>query len=190
MCIDTEDLDTLEHSAFISDGEDEEDNTDIVAEMKRLDMFGTTSTKQQSSTITNLLPQQKLNVAMKYLCKAAELQKRANQIIHDVSINLNPQEIHENIYPFHMKQTNSKFPQNVMPAVTCSFIPKKCSKMGKTWFFCKICDVKTPSWSGCDSHIRKIHSHLKYGPCNSCKKFTSYNIDSFRGHIKRCQKTK
>lgn len=53
-------------------------------------------------------------------------------------------------------------------------------------FACRICPAIYGSWTGCDSHIRANHSHVKYGPCRKCLKFVTPNYDSFRGHEKIC----
>lgn len=54
-------------------------------------------------------------------------------------------------------------------------------------FRCKVCKEIFGSWTGCDSHIRSMHSHVKYGPCRKCNVFVSCNYDSFRRHEKSCE---
>lgn len=53
-------------------------------------------------------------------------------------------------------------------------------------FRCKICKEIFGSWTGCDSHIRSMHSHIKYGPCRNCYVFVHCNYDVFRRHEKDC----
>ena len=52
---------------------------------------------------------------------------------------------------------------------------------------CRICSLHFGSYQGCDSHIRKEHTKLKYGPCPRCE-FTTTNLDSWRKHQSACHK--
>lgn len=53
-------------------------------------------------------------------------------------------------------------------------------------YLCKVCNITVRSWAGCDSHIRRAHTNIKYGPCRKCRTFFSTNYDSFRNHEKKC----
>ena len=83
----------------------------------------------------------------------------------------------------------SKFKQSVQgESKSDAFKPRKITsgeKEGK--FQCRICEVVKNSWVGCDSHIRKNHSHVFYGPCRFCNEFTSPAYDSLRKHQAKCQ---
>lgn len=73
------------------------------------------------------------------------------------------------------------------PTKTCAEnTPKRKTIDGQTLFFCGWCGEKSGSWSGSIAHIRKTHTHEKDGPCTHCKKFSSFNPDSFRAHVKKC----
>lgn len=58
--------------------------------------------------------------------------------------------------------------------------------LGGTKFRCRVCTRIFGSWTGCDSHIRSTHSHVKYGPCRKCTIFVSCNYDSFKRHEATC----
>ena len=52
-------------------------------------------------------------------------------------------------------------------------------------FCCPLCPKEFGSWSGCDSHIRKEHSKMHYGPCPNCQ-FITTNTDSYTSHLEKC----
>lgn len=54
-------------------------------------------------------------------------------------------------------------------------------------FKCVICQIIFGSWTGCDSHIRSTHTHIKYGPCRKCNDYSNTNYDSFKKHEKNCE---
>lgn len=77
----------------------------------------------------------------------------------------------------------SKIPNTHGTSVPIFYKPRKVENR----FHCRICSEKFGSWTGCDSHIRSTHTHIKYGPCRSCCKFVSSNYDAFRKHEKTCK---
>lgn len=70
-------------------------------------------------------------------------------------------------------------------AVSCASVHPKRTREGK--YKCPVCpNVLLGSWSGCNSHINKVHKKLQYGPCRNCQQFTTTNPDSFTRHEMTC----
>lgn len=53
-------------------------------------------------------------------------------------------------------------------------------------FACHYCKLEFGSWDSADSHTRKTHTGVKYGPCPHCWKWSSFSAGSFRGHKIMC----
>lgn len=70
-----------------------------------------------------------------------------------------------------------------LPLAVKPDIIRQCME-GKVCFSCSLCSSKHKSWSGADSHVRKKHTLIQYGPCETCS-FKTFNVDSFRNHQKR-----
>lgn len=82
----------------------------------------------------------------------------------------------------------SKIPQTLgSSAIAHIYKPLKLAS-GK--FQCKICEIETGSWVGCDSHIRKVHTNIYYGPCPHCETYQTTAQDCFRRHVVNCIQTK
>lgn len=90
------------------------------------------------------------------------------------------------------------FPQTQVPTENVGFLagvdesgvkmtPKRINKKyGPTRFLCRVCLKEGASWCGIDSHIRRVHSKIYYGPCVVCKQFMTSNRSSFRTHQRHC----
>lgn len=63
--------------------------------------------------------------------------------------------------------------------------PKR-ARDGVNWV-CFYCDQQFTTWDSADSHTRKAHTGVKYGPCPTCLKWSSFNSGSFRGHKIQCK---
>lgn len=74
--------------------------------------------------------------------------------------------------------------QSVKFGVPKEYNPKK-KRDGR--YKCRLCKFQGGSWSGVDSHIRRDHSKIYYGPCGDGCTFTSPNIDSWRRHCRACK---
>ncbi len=76
----------------------------------------------------------------------------------------------------------SELPQTGKLSKSTMYKPKRVDSK----FVCRICGIQKGSWVGCDSHIRDRHSNIAYGPCRTCKKFTTTAYDTFKRHQKKC----
>ena len=55
-------------------------------------------------------------------------------------------------------------------------------------YHCTICDYYSKHWNKTDKHMQIEHLKIKYGPCPFCNAFTTWNIESWRKHLKnRCK---
>lgn len=52
---------------------------------------------------------------------------------------------------------------------------------------CHYCEDVFTTWDSADSHTRKRHTGVKYGPCPECLRFTTFSSGSFRGHKITCR---
>jgi hypothetical protein len=193
------DLDEINADEYFTDGEnDAESLTDYDVAVK-LDMLGSLSPKNVVQK--SLSDMEKVKIALNLISKARSLQLKANLIFSSVALKcpsvnhfaelltntpiLPP---HVDIKPITPPHVDIK--QNLPQHVDMSepkIVPHKQIVNGATRFVCKLCGTHTGSWSGCDGHIRKTHSFLKYGPCPKCITFTTFNVDSFRTHFNNCK---
>ena len=84
----------------------------------------------------------------------------------------------------------SKLPQTQSNSLPSIYKPKlvnleEDTKSKSRQFRCRICERDFGSYVGCDSHIRREHTGIKYGPCPKCS-FTSTAYDSFNRHLIKC----
>lgn len=187
------DLDDLDPSHFLSDGEEDVDLKTDYGVLTELDFFGRVN-QNKNKKPSDI---QKVQLALKLQQRARELDLKANSLLSSV-VQTSPSVTH---FAFLLGQVSRPQPsQSVTPAVNNEnhprltdpnapnlMIPRKSTVNGKVRFSCRICNFQRGSWSGCDSHIRKSHSFMKYGPCRKCDMFTTFNADSFRSHLNACQ---
>lgn len=182
-----EDLENLSESAFVSEDEESGDEEKI---MEELDMLGSEDEAESENESDDGSKQ--IEKALKLLHKASVFQMKAYNLLRRVNMSgrMPSDQFASAICGFNQSRGGdlqrpaeaSTRPDNVNMKM---IVPLRISSGGKTHFRCPQCDVAKPSWSGADSHIRKVHTFAKYGPCQTCT-FTSYNLDSFRGHSRLC----
>lgn len=191
------DLDDIDPSDFLSDGEDEVDNHTDYGVLTELDIFGRAKpeNKQKPTDI------QKVQLALKLQKRARELDLKANMLLSSV-VQTTPtvaqfafllgQVSHVQMDGGAVTNVTSITPNQHVDLneyandYALNTIPLKTKTNGAVRFICRICKFQRGSWSGCDSHIRKMHSLLKYGPCGKCRIFTTFNADSYRSHLNYC----
>lgn len=116
-------------------------------------------------------------LAAQYLQKAMQLHDLASKF-EQKALSLLPSVQQDDVSEIRFKAT-SGCKKNITPVR----VPKIA---GKTRFTCELCGNMFGSWGGCDSHIRREHTFDKYGPCDACKRFSTFNWDSWRTHTKHC----
>ena len=77
--------------------------------------------------------------------------------------------------------TGTGIPQVVVPG-KLRLGPKK---LGPSKFQCRECGKLHSSWSGCDTHMRREHSLVFYGPCPNCT-WSTASKDGYRKHVDKC----
>ena len=196
-----EDRDDLEFNIddldFLTDGEDEVDDTSHLQVLRTLNILGEVSPRQtidkvEADTIRNLL--HGLTLAEKghemiakgcSRIKTAVVQMpslhRLGSILNDIKTT------DPNIVL--AANARSKLPQTQLRSLPSLYRPQSIKTDGKNRFRCAICETEFGSWVGCDSHIRAQHTHIKYGPCSFCS-FTTTAYDSFQRHLAKCDKSK
>jgi hypothetical protein len=192
-------IDKLSASEFLTDDEGETENQTDYEVAVNLDILGTVKLVSSEKSHSDI---DKVKLALKLMGKARTLQLKANSLLSSMVLK-NPSASHfvelitsiDSPAAAHeckqqavfapQSQSKSKFVQHVDRSQP-TIVPHKKVLNGTTRFVCAVCNTNTGSWSGCDAHIRKTHSFMKYGPCSKCD-FTSFNIDSFRHHLNICK---
>ena len=186
----------LNQFGFLSEGEDEVDDDDLIATLQDEGLLGSSRSAdllQNSDDVATLkLLLHGLTLSQKghaLLSKGCEQIKTAiigNPSLHKIGALL---EIINVTDPSLVAQATSraKIPQTAQSSKPACYKPLKITHGEfKGQYRCRICSHCFGSYVGCDSHIRKTHSGVKYGPCPACQQFTTTCLDSWRKHKRVC----
>lgn len=131
----------------------------------------------------------KMTYAMQLVSKAARMQAKGLDIIASV-VGRRPtlEPLSRILLPYRDFSVQEHAIQSVKTEqniVSAAIHPKRTSD---NKYKCSLCGDVWGSWSGCQSHIMRSHTHLEYGPCEKCHKFVTTNSDSYNVHTANCGK--
>ena len=209
-----EELDNMSDGGFLTSDEGASDDSDYYDILRQLDFYDDGSkTNEEPDCVQNNrenILARSLVTGLKQLRKSYEMQAQALLIIEKVACKAPNLESLISVFaplcPPHIRATKANInfataepgcsdekdhgtPEIVSFDSKGKNHPKRSQSFdGKVRFECQYCPYTAGSHAGADSHIREIHSHLKIGPCINCKLFSTYNMDSYKRHLKTCKK--
>ena len=194
-----EEIEDMEFEEIISEGEDDDDPITFTEALAALGCLApptdarcsenenvTTNSQDEKEALCQLLHglslAQKGHEMLASGCERIKTVIARQPSLHKLSGLL---QLVKNTDPNLLKaaRNNSKVPQTL----SSSSIPDiyKPLKVDKS-FKCRICDYAAGSWTGCDSHIRKVHTNIMYGTCPKCNVYQSSSYDCYKRHIEKC----
>ena len=178
---------------FLTDGEEDSDNSVYMDVLQQLNILGVVKREEMNPEDVEILKDllHGLTLAEKGRTMTAKgcikVKKAIAKVpsLHKLSTLLDVIQTHD---PDLIVAANksARLPQTQKVSLPDFYKPKKVKVDGKPIFQCRICSEKFGSWVGCDSHIRKCHTNIQYGPCRFCNKFTSSAYDYFKRHEVQC----
>ena len=171
-----------------SEDEDELDAFNYLRDLGLIDADSTELTKEKLLEASEKADVRRMTRALLQISKGSRLVAKGSETIHSLAVKNPSLSALTTLItppagvpiPVNMPLQIVKKDEIFQPGVV-HIGPKR---VDGNKFQCRTCNQIFKSWSGCDSHTRKFHTHIAFGPC-ACG-YTSTNKDAFRTHGKNC----
>ena len=188
----------MESEELYSEGEDEHDSVSFADALAAVGCLAPTDAESSGNSTCNVISKDETEALCQLLCGLTLAQKGHQMIAEGCEsiktvIAQNPSlhklsgllQLVKSTDPDLLKaaREKSKVPQTLSSSsIPVIYKPLKVDNK----FKCRICEHTTGSWTGCDSHIRKVHTSIMYGPCPQCQIYETSSYDCYKRHVDKC----